>query len=132
MTNAQQIIAKLAERQTARQAYEAAPSMQGWRELNALNNSLIPFAKSTPITRAEYESLLPGLRLNDDDTIYRYQSSWWIGDDEIVWCLAHYARQAALIAERGAYVAPTDAMLGLELVTDGMPEGFREWQEGQR
>lgn len=130
MTNAEQILNAINEWKNAAQSYGAAPSTEGWRVVNSLHNELIPTAKRLPLTRAEYESLLGGQNLRDDDAIYRCQSSWWNGDSEILWCLAHYARQAGLVAERGQYVAPTAAMLGLELVTDGLPSGFREYHRG--
>ena len=133
MTNANKITAKLSEYAIAAEAYYRHPSLNGWKELNALKNSLIPFAKSTPISREEYEILLSdSARLNDDDTIYRQQSTWWIGDSKLIWCLAHFARQAALNAERGVYVPPTDEMMGLELVSDGLPERFRQYQESEK
>lgn len=130
MTNTQKIINKLAEYHDAGAAYNANPTAEGWRAFRAVNDSLIPFAKNHPISRAEYESLLSdaGCRTdNTDNAIYRHDNTWWIGDHQWMWALAHYARQAQLIIERGQYIPPTAEMMGLELVDDGLPSGFREY-----
>jgi hypothetical protein len=130
MTTAQPILDALKNRQQLSDAYSAAPSMAAWSAYNAANNALFPVASATPLSRSEYETLLDGQPLCSDDQIYRHRDTWWSGDDSLFWALIHTARRAGLDIERGRYVAPTDAMLGLELVTEGLPSGFREYQEG--
>ena len=115
MTNSEKIINAIDERKALYAEYLKNPSAEGWRAVNDAGNNMYAFVKTCPLTRAEYEAMLGGENLREDNAIYCCESSWWNSDDRdaLIWSYAHVGRQAALQIERGKYVPPTDAMLGL-------------------